>query len=719
MLISAAKAVMAMPEGLLPTEGFGRQISPLYVRAVLFDGRERNLLVSVEMTSLPDEEIRELKKQVSASSGLQEDHCFICVTHTFSVPHILPEAAVKTNEDRVKRDALRKALHDAVRRASEGIRNNRKEGQLFFGSAPCTVNRNRDFETPDGWWIGNQGDGYSDHELYVIRVSDENENTLAYLVNYAVQSSVLDGSEIQGRKAVSGDLAGELCRRMEEENPGAVAIFVPGAAGDQAPRNKAVTVRWNGGMLERSDEGENGIRICRELAAEMTDAAMLAARKALPLKDSHVRLWKMETDLPGKRLPKDIHQLKPTHCFDLSETGKRKETITLLRFGTLAIFGIRPELNSITAEKIRKRIPGADILVFTMFDGGAKYLADAASCERITYEAMNSGFAAGAEKIFTDAAVKLFRKSEDNDMKEIDFSSKHNILLEDEDGKCQPMDVPYFKSTQIARGTWQILSDGDFSYLLEGDEESFLIDCGYGAGNIREYAQSLTKKPLRNAANTHDHFDHTANNGYFDCIYLSEETKALATIPSPSFEGITFPRDYRTEVVGDGDVIPIKGRELLVFEIPDHAVGSLAFLDRKERILFSGDEITRGDKHVNGSVEHWNRMLEKIVPYRKDFDTICAGPEMMDASVFDHQKTAAEYILAGHEGISPEPVPFHPYEKKDAEGRLIWKRKLPHPGDLPKDFGRISEWDRELTFEDYTVVYDCRKITDGGNKNDY
>ena len=71
---------------------------------------------------------------------------------------------------------------------------------------------------------------------------------------------------------------------------------------------------------------------------------------------------------------------------------------------------------------------------------------------------------------------------------------------------------------------------------------------------------------------------------------MSAATKPLATIPFPSFAGIDFPRDYPVQIVGDGDVIPLKGRELLVFEIPDHAVGSLAFLDRKERILFSGDE---------------------------------------------------------------------------------------------------------------------------------
>ena len=78
----------------------------------------------------------------------------------------------------------------------------------------------------------------------------------------------------------------------------------------------------------------------------------------------------------------------------------------------------------------------------------------------------------------------------------IDFSCKKDIFLEDEDGLIVPMSEPYFRSKRIAPGTWQVLSDGDYSYLLEGDDEALLIDSGYGAGDIRAYCQTLTEKPL-------------------------------------------------------------------------------------------------------------------------------------------------------------------------------------------------------------------------------
>lgn len=295
----------------------------------------------------------------------------------------------------------------------------------------------------------------------------------------------------------------------------------------------------------------------------------------------------------------------------------------------------------------------------------------------------------------------------------IDFSSKHDIWLEDDEGNLQRMDEPYFRSWQIAPGTWQILSDGDYSYLAEGDDEAILIDSGYGAGNIREYAQSLTDKPLRRICNTHDHFDHTANNCYFELAYMSAATRPLATIPFPSFEGIDFPRDYPVELVTDGDIIPLRGRDLRVFEIPDHAVGSLVFLDERERILFSGDEFMAFGKSLHGSVAHWAAMLEKLLPVRDRFDRLCAGgwPDLNPA-VIEQQYACARHILDGYEGVPARPGHFPGEERIDEQGRRIWKRRIPHPGDGPKDINRDIEFRREMRYAGTCIIYDIRHIRD-------
>jgi glyoxylase-like metal-dependent hydrolase (beta-lactamase superfamily II) len=297
-------------------------------------------------------------------------------------------------------------------------------------------------------------------------------------------------------------------------------------------------------------------------------------------------------------------------------------------------------------------------------------------------------------------------------MKNIDFSCKHDILIENEDGSLLPMDEPYFASEKIAPGTWKILSDGDYFYLVEGDNEALVIDSGYGCGNVREYLQSLTVKPVKNIANTHDHFDHTANNAYFDCAFMSAETEPLRTIPFKSFEGIEFPRDYKVQVIDEGYEFHLGNRDLVTFKIPDHAVGSLAFLDRKERILFSGDEIGMPmGKKLNGSVEIFANYMEKLSLYRHEFDVICAGFGVLDASIVDRYLKNVRHILAGNEGMQYEK-PVFPRTPLSAS-RTIYKRRLPHPCDLPKEF--YEEADRNLRVMEYAdcrIIYDIRKIHD-------
>jgi len=298
-------------------------------------------------------------------------------------------------------------------------------------------------------------------------------------------------------------------------------------------------------------------------------------------------------------------------------------------------------------------------------------------------------------------------------VKSIDFSSKHNILLKSEDGTLTPMDVPYFKSTLIAPGTWQILSDGDHSYLVEGDNEALVIDSGYGAGNIREYCQTLTKKPVRYIANTHDHFDHTANNAYFERAYMSEETKKKATIPFPSFAGIHFPRDYPITVIGDGYKFQLGNRELEVFSIPNHGSGGTAYLDRRQRILFSGDEILGLNVSLNCSVEQFEKNMRKIAAHRSEYDRLCAGPGIFDASYVDKFLQNAQYILAGHEAEPAKPRAARPAAPPaDPSAPVIYNRRIPHPPDLGggRGAGQANENLRQMTYAGCTITYDIRRI---------
>lgn len=296
-------------------------------------------------------------------------------------------------------------------------------------------------------------------------------------------------------------------------------------------------------------------------------------------------------------------------------------------------------------------------------------------------------------------------------VKSIDFSSKHDVMIRNEDGTLTPMDVPYYRSTLIAPGTWKIESDGDFSYLLEGDNEALAIDTGYGAGNIREYLQTLTKKPVRYVANSHVHFDHTANNAYFDQAFMSEETAKKATIPYQSFAGMTFPRDYPKQIIGEGYKFQLGHREIEVFLIPNHTPGGTAFLDKRERMLFSGDEIFEGFITISpvGSVAQYARNMQKLEARRGEFDRLATGGfGVIDASWVEKFLANTQYILAGHAGEPLAQQPPRPVA--DPSAPVIYKRRFPRPGDGGAGSDTPNENLRKMTYDGCSVTYDIRHI---------
>lgn len=307
----------------------------------------------------------------------------------------------------------------------------------------------------------------------------------------------------------------------------------------------------------------------------------------------------------------------------------------------------------------------------------------------------------------------------------IDFSCKHNIWIQNDDGTKSRMDEPYFKSWKLADGVWRILSSGDYSYLVEGDEEALAIDSGYGAGNIREYMQTLTEKPVRRIANTHDHFDHTANNSYFEMAYMAEATVPLATRPFPSFAGIDFPRDYPITVLQNGDIIPLKGRDLQAFLIPDHAVGSMAFLDRKGRILFSGDEFMGKRKNLKYGLASWLRALEQLAAVRSEFDIMYGGAFKVNGAVIDKMLQAAKLGLeTGGEPLTGGPGgpggsggpkgpggPMHG-PRFTEEGEKLYDRMFPHPEDMKHPIGEKPENMRKAVFEDVEIIFNIEKINE-------
>ncbi|MBE7018076.1 MAG: MBL fold metallo-hydrolase [Ruminococcaceae bacterium] len=151
-----------------------------------------------------------------------------------------------------------------------------------------------------------------------------------------------------------------------------------------------------------------------------------------------------------------------------------------------------------------------------------------------------------------------------------------------------------YMSWKINEDTWIInfMGGSQNMYLLEGEDRALLIDTGWGAGNLREYVEKLTDKPVI-VFNTHGHLDHSGGNGEWEKVYMLPGGKAdIYTCYRLPFDASKLPYpNYECVFVKDGDVFDLGGRSIELIDISSHSNGSLAFLDKKNGFLFVGDEL--------------------------------------------------------------------------------------------------------------------------------
>lgn len=145
-------------------------------------------------------------------------------------------------------------------------------------------------------------------------------------------------------------------------------------------------------------------------------------------------------------------------------------------------------------------------------------------------------------------------------------------------------------------------------YLLNGTEQSLLIDTGLGICNISEVIKQLTDKPVIAIA-THIHWDHIGGHKYYPDFYAHEAElewlnggfpQPLECIKEYVVDRCDLPDGYDvntyeffqgtpTNVLHGGECIDIGGRSIEVLHTPGHAPGHMCFWEKERGYLFTGD----------------------------------------------------------------------------------------------------------------------------------
>jgi len=224
-----------------------------------------------------------------------------------------------------------------------------------------------------------------------------------------------------------------------------------------------------------------------------------------------------------------------------------------------------------------------------------------------------------------------------------------------------------YEVIETGKASWRIEEDMVRAFLFDGTDRALLVDSGFGSGNIRETVNKLTKKPVMLVI-THADPDHIGCNALFDkaCMHPAEYSYYYESMPA----------DAVVSPLWDGDIIDLGSRKFEVVLIPGHTPGSIALLDRENRILVSGDTISVTPIFMFGkmrSVRAYIHSLEKLSGMSEGFDVIYPshGPFPVGINLIEKLIAGAEKLLKGElEGQEP---PFElPAKMYVAEGAAFF-----------------------------------------------
>ena len=410
----AGRATIAMPPGILPLDGFGSVHDPLQARVLfLTTGGKRVAIAVIDQTSIFDSLVADLQAAIGKATATEPGDVVVIASHSFSAPHAFapdhlpPGVSLSPAEQRRGAEYQAAILAAATAAAEQAARDPAPVRRLFLvGTSNVNVNRNR--LSAQGWWLGGDDAGYSDKSVGVLVFEANDGRPVATLLNYAVQSSVMDHSlGADGSKSVTADLAGGAVADIEARRPGTVALFLTGAAGDQMP---SYTARRNvydqSGAYRTIDIGDRGHLLAELQGERLADSALQAAPTTISGGDDRLGIVHGAMTLDAQERPKDLRQIKPTHSYRFAPGGKVEAPFVLVRIGDTAIVGVQAELSAVTGAYIRGHSPFAHTMVVTMVNGAAKYMPDADAYRRITYEAMNSSFGPGSAETFAAGILR-------------------------------------------------------------------------------------------------------------------------------------------------------------------------------------------------------------------------------------------------------------------------------------------------------------------------
>ena len=191
-------------------------------------------------------------------------------------------------------------------------------------------------------------------------------------------------------------------------------------------------------------------------------------------------------------------------------------------------------------------------------------------------------------------------------------------------------------------------------YLLEGDDRALLIDAGAWMPHLAQTVAKLTDKPV-SLVLTHGHGDHVGGAISFPEVWIHPDDTIMIGQGARAY-GI------KVNLLSDGEIIDLGGRQIEVLATPGHTSGSVSFFDKERGYGFSGDAFGSTNLLLfTNSFKLLVNTLDRTIGYMKanDINILYPGhyhgdnPETMQR-LLDEKRMSQEVLSGKRTGVKEE-----------------------------------------------------------------
>jgi len=209
----------------------------LYAKALVLEDAAgtRGLILTTDLIGLPAEIATPVRERIARQTGIPATSILINSSHTHTGPALSLDPTPREGRgpaDAERTVAYTRGLMDQLVSLAEQASRQLAPAKLSWGVGVVQFVMNRRQFTPDrGVILGVNPRGLADRSVPVLRIDGEDGRLRAVLFGCACHGTTLGAQDY----LVSGDYAGHAQRLIQEQHPGATALFLLGCAGDANP----------------------------------------------------------------------------------------------------------------------------------------------------------------------------------------------------------------------------------------------------------------------------------------------------------------------------------------------------------------------------------------------------------------------------------------------------------------------------------------------------